>query len=84
MNTNSTKEWETFESLLFRACPEHEIERLAHDSGFKQRAFRKISPIAFVHGLCRGTLYSFPCLNVIAGTIAAITGNLLSKYGLGK
>jgi len=84
VNTNSNKELKTFENLLFRACPKQEIERLAHEQGFTQRAFRKISPIVFVPGLCRGTLNAFPSLNIIAGTIAAITGNLLSKYGLGK
>ena len=83
MNKNATTH-ENFEERLAKACPKRLIERLARDHGFCQRSWLKLSPTLFVHGLCRGTLNALPSLNVIAGTIAAISGATYSKQALSK
>ncbi len=75
---------ETFETRFRKACSNFDIEELAYEHGLYQRAFRKVSPMTFVFGLCRGTFNSFPSANIIAGTIAAITGRYISKQALLK
>jgi hypothetical protein len=84
MNINLTNNHETFETRFRKACSNFDIEKLAHELGLYQRAFRKVSPMVFVFGLCRGTFNSFPSANIIAGTIAAITGICVSKQALLK
>ncbi len=75
---------ETFESRLLNAYAHFNIEQLAYDLGLYQRKFRKVSPVTFVFGLCRGTFNTFASANIIAGTIASITGKFISKQALLK
>jgi hypothetical protein len=49
-----------------------------------QRAFGKVAPLTFVFGFCRGIFNCFPSADIIAGTIAAITGICISKQALLK
>ncbi len=75
---------ETFETRLRKACAHVNIEQLAYDLGLYQRKFRKVSPMAFVFGLCRGSFNAFASANIIAGAIASITGKFISKQALLK
>ena len=49
-----------------------------------KRRFRKIAPITFLQGVICGTLTAFPSLNLIAATMAVITGNRISKQAVEK
>ena len=84
MNIDLNSNLEPVEKRLLHLCSGKDLEQLARCCGFYKRTFRKISPIAFVQGLSRATLTAFPSLNIIAGTIAAVTGNLVSKQALSK
>ena len=74
----------TFEKRLHLACPSDTIEQLARTSQFMKRSFRKISPMTFLQGLIGGTITAFPSLNLIAATMAAITGVCISKQAVEK
>ena len=74
----------TFEKRLHPACPSDTIEQLARTSQFMKRSFRKISPMTFLQGLIGGTITAFPSLNLIAATMAAITGVRISKQAVEK
>jgi len=73
-----------FQKRLHLACPAHIIEELARTSQFMQRSFRKISPLTFLQGIICGTTTAFPSLNLIAATMAAITGMRISKQAVEK
>ena len=75
---------QTFETRFRKACSDFDIEELAYKYGLYKREFRKVSPIAFVFGLCRGTFNTFSSANVIAATIAAITGIKICKQTVRK
>ena len=73
-----------FQKRLHLACPAHIIEELARTSQFMQRSFRKISPLTFLQGIICGTTTAFPSLNLIAATMAAITGMRISNQAVEK